>query len=521
MATIRELITTWGFNIDLASLEKMDAKVGALTKDVNKVGENIDKVSKGMIDFGGRLTAFVTVPIIALGTVMAKSASDAEETESKFEAVFSGISKESSKVAENLRNNFGLGRIEAKKLLGDTGDLLTGFGFTQKSALDLANQVQELAVDLSSFTNNVGGAEAASIALTKALLGERESVKTLGIAILEEDVKKQVALNNTKGLTFESMRQAKAFATLQLAQQQSKNSIGDFNRTQSSTANQLKLLTRDLKDEALVLGNLLLPVLTKVVSMARKAVFWFSQLEEGTKETIIAFLGVVVTVGPLILILGILGVSLISIIKAYKTLKLTLIAARTAQLAFTASSLIIPIVLLAIGLALGILIDDFRRFFEGNKSALGAWLGDWVDVLDSFFALWDSVVLFVVDAMDQIMIAINRPFEAIDKLITKTKSLPGFLGIAGEALNLGLGIAEAGAGGGILGAGGGARLTSAGSGAINRSSNSTVVANINMSIPEGTPEQQVAMVEEAGKRVVQDEIDLILRRLNNEFPEIE
>lgn len=511
MATVRELITTWGFKIDLKSLDRMDARVGALTKDVGKVGENINRVAQGMVGFGTRMTAFVTVPIIALGAVLAKTASDAEETESKFEAVFSGISNESGKVAKNLRDNFGLGATEAKKLLADTGDLLTGFGFSQKAALELSKNVQELAVDLSSFTNNAGGAQGASVALTKALLGERESVKLLGIAILEEDVKKQVALDTANGLTFESLRQAKAFATLQIAMSQSKNAIGDFAKTQGSTANQLKLLTRDLKDEADVLGKLLIPAFRDLIRMGREAVFWFSQLEEGTKDNIILFLGMVAIVGPLILGLGLLGISIIAIVRAYAFLKIGIIAARTAMLGFTLVSLIFPVIALGLGLALGVLIDDFRNFFAGNKSLLGEWLGEWVIVKEGLLGVYDQIVEGTSKAMEKISNIIKNPIKEIKSLISDLKFLPGFI-----SDTLGLSDIQNQSflpGGGVL-------LQPAGGGTINRNSN-RVTTHITMSIPEGTPEQQIAQVEEAGKRVVQDEIDLILRRLNNDSPEVE
>ncbi len=148
----------------------------------------------------------------------------------------------------------------------DTGDLLTGFGFTQESALDLSDQVNQLAVDLASFTNFSGGAQGASEALTKALLGERESVKALGISILDADVKAKVLENTQAGLTFETERQAKAYATLQLAQEQSGNAIGDFARSQDSFANQSRIAQAAVEDLSVAIGEQLLPFATTAVS---------------------------------------------------------------------------------------------------------------------------------------------------------------------------------------------------------------------------------------------------------------
>ncbi len=162
---------------------------------------------------------------------MIKAAVDAEETRDMFDAVFSDISRKANETSANLAKNYGLARTESKLLLADTADMLTGFGFGQDAALGMSAEVQKLAVDLAKFKNLQGGATRASQALTKALLGERESAKLLGIAILEEDVKARVTqLVQVDRMTFASKRQARAFATLQLAQEQSKNAIGAWSR---------------------------------------------------------------------------------------------------------------------------------------------------------------------------------------------------------------------------------------------------------------------------------------------------
>ena len=194
-----------------------------------------------------------------LGFESVQAASDAEETLNKFNVVFAEVGDEATKVADNLAKNFGLAGSKAQELLGNTGDLLSGFGFTGEAALDLSTQVQELAVDLASFTNFSGGAEGASAALTKALLGERESVKSLGISIQEKDVLEQVAINTANGLTFETERQAKAQATLQIALRQSGNAIGDFARSSSSLANLQRILTARFTTFQETIGKELLP----------------------------------------------------------------------------------------------------------------------------------------------------------------------------------------------------------------------------------------------------------------------
>jgi hypothetical protein len=281
------------------------------TSGMSNMKKQGDKFAKSMAtnftQIGKSLTTSLTLPLGLAGAGMIKLASDAEETSAKFNTVFSSINADAQNSAKVLTDSFGLSKKASEELLGNTGDLLTGFGFTQSAALDLSTEVNKLAVDLASFTNFSGGAEGASAALTKALLGERESVKSLGISILEADVNAKMLVNTQKGLTFESERQAKAFATLQLAQEQSKNAIGDFARTSDSFANQTRQLRAEISDLAVDLGQKLLPIATKLIGKARDMVKGFINLSDNAKTLGLAIAGIAFIAGPTILALGTLA----------------------------------------------------------------------------------------------------------------------------------------------------------------------------------------------------------------------
>jgi hypothetical protein len=283
-----------------------------------EIGATIEGLKKVLLDAEGKLKDFgtkaqkigtaltvgLTTPLLLIGRASLRAASDAEETASKFETVFSAISGKAEESFKSLRNEYGLSSTASKQLLGDTGDLLSGFGFSQDAALDLATQVAKLGVDLASFTNFSGGAKGASEALTKALLGERESVKALGISILDEDVKKQVAINTAKGLTFETERQAKAYATLDIALAQSKNSIGDFSRTSDQFANQQRIASERIKEVSESLGKVFLPLATKVAGIVIEAANSFNELSDSTKETIVILGSIAASIGPVLLVFG-------------------------------------------------------------------------------------------------------------------------------------------------------------------------------------------------------------------------
>lgn len=292
----------------MPAISNVNIKFGVNMSSFRTAMQNVEKTMKKTGDklqsIGTKMSLGITIPIMAIGTASLKAASDAEETFSKFDTVFRDVSKSANEAFESLRSEYGLSSRAAKQLLGDTGDLLTGFGFSQEAALQLSTEVQKLAVDLASFTNYAGGAEGASEALTKALLGERESVKALGIAILEEDVKKQMAINSTKGLIFETERQAKAQATLDLAIQQSANAIGDYAKTQNSAANVGKSLKTIAEEISLQFGKVFLPTVTEVGIKIRELGKWFLSLDDSIKKNIVVFAGIAAAIGPVLLGLG-------------------------------------------------------------------------------------------------------------------------------------------------------------------------------------------------------------------------
>jgi len=291
------------------------AKLGLDNTDfirgVDKSLKSFEKMGAKMQNVGKTMTIGVTLPLLALGVASVKAASDSQETSSKFNTVFRDIASQAEESFGILRNEYGQSSTAARQMLSDTGDLLTGFGFSQEAALGLSTQVGKLAVDLASFTNFSGGAKGAADALTKALLGERESVKALGISILEEDVKKQMAINTAKGMTFETERQAKAQATLDIALSQSTNAIGDYARTSGDFANQFRLLQSRTEDLANEFGAILLPIAAKLVAVLQNAIATLSQLNPETKQTILIFAGLAAAIGPLLVAVGFFATTLL------------------------------------------------------------------------------------------------------------------------------------------------------------------------------------------------------------------
>ena len=97
-----------------------------------------------------------------------------------------------------------------------------------KKALELSLTAAKLGADLASFSNYAGGAEGATNALTKGMLGETEMMKQLGIVVRQNDpdfMKLVKSIMATEGAT---LNEARAQAVLLTAIKQSPNAIGDY-----------------------------------------------------------------------------------------------------------------------------------------------------------------------------------------------------------------------------------------------------------------------------------------------------
>ena len=336
----------------------MFVKIGANIKDFSSKMQNVQRtlgnVSKKMVNIGQTMTTSLTLPLSLLGAGAIKSASDFQEFQSKFNTIFSDIEQKANNTAQSLADSFGLSNSQALELLGNTGDLLTGFGFTQEEALKLSKQVNELSVDLASFTNFSGGASGASEALTKALLGERESIKSLGIAITEADLKR---FAEEQGLVFKELdRVTKAQLTFDLALRQSQNAVGDYARTQESFANQTRKLKSDIGDLAVQFGEILLPAAQKIIKIASDLAKKLSDITPEAREKIVKFALIIGAGGPLLIAFGQMG-------KAINTLIIPALIRMSALCAVN------PYIALAgvLGGALAIAITKARnRAFELN-----------------------------------------------------------------------------------------------------------------------------------------------------------
>lgn len=411
-------------NIIVKAINKSKNAFQGVEKSFNKLQFKADQTRQKLDKLKPTFTKMATVGTVAFAGLTAgivkvtNKASDFEEATNKFNVVFKEVGNEADAMAKKLNDSYGLSLLKSKELLSGTGDLLTGFGFTGAKALDLASNVNTLAVDLASFTNAQGGAEAVSNALTKALLGETESLKTYGIAIRQSDVEAKLLEKGMKDLTGEALRQAKAQITLELAYAQSKNAIGDYERSAGSLAQSKKELAKTFEDLSVQLGTTFMPIVNDLIQtitpLIQKVATWVQENPKLARNIIL----VTTAVSGLVAVLGFLGLAMTAIAPLMVAVTLPMLAT-------------VGAVMLIVG-AIVLLIAKWDLVKEGIFALSEAIYETWQNIANffvkifetikgyftSYFNFYKMIVMAVVNTIISIIETLKEAFKAVFEWIT-------------------------------------------------------------------------------------------------------
>ncbi len=205
----------------------------------------------------GSIVAF-TKSCIGLG-------SDLAEVQNVVDVTFSSLNGKVNEFAQTAIEKFGLSETVAKKMMGTYGAMTKSFGFTEKQAYDMSEAITGLTADVASFYNL--STDEAYTKMKSIWTGETESLKELGV-VMTQTALDQYAMNNGFGKTTQSMtEQEKVMLRYQFVQSQLSAASGDFARTSSGWANQIRVLTLRFQQLKATLGQGFINLFTPIVKM--------------------------------------------------------------------------------------------------------------------------------------------------------------------------------------------------------------------------------------------------------------
>jgi len=147
-----------------------------------------------------------------------------------------------SQRAGELAGKMGATRREFIAAATATGDLLIPLNFTRQEAAEMSTELQGLSGALDEWTGGQHGAAQVSEILTKAMLGENEQLKQLGIAIRKDSEEFRDLVKEKEKTTNATKAQVEAMVTLELIQRKSADAQAAYN----SEGNKLLRLQKDI-----------------------------------------------------------------------------------------------------------------------------------------------------------------------------------------------------------------------------------------------------------------------------------
>lgn len=204
-----------------------------------------------------------------LGNAIGKS-SEYIETLNLFTVSLGQYAEEAYNYAQKVSEVMGIDPAEWMQNLSVLNTIISGFGVAGDKAAFMSKNLTQLTYDLQSSYGEALGTTTAQMAqkVQSAIAGELEPLRRLGydlsVARLQEEA---LSLGITKRVS--AMNQAEKSQLRYYAMMTQVTELqGDMGRTLEQPANMLRILRAQLEQAARAIGNLFIPVLTKVLPIA-------------------------------------------------------------------------------------------------------------------------------------------------------------------------------------------------------------------------------------------------------------
>jgi hypothetical protein len=247
---------------------------------------------------------FAADQIISYGKELFRLGSEMEVLQKKAETVFGEVLPQLTAEAEKNATAMGVTTRQYIDAAAAIGDLLIPMKFTRQEAADISTSLVNLSGALSEWTGGQRSAEEVSKILSKALLGEREQLKELGISIQEADVTARLAEKGLKGLTGEMLQQAKAAVTLELITEKTADAQTAFANNADTLVRKQAELSAQFRDIKETVAQALIPVFNRLLEVAGPVITqffnWVKAMVSGEKQTgklsgVLKVMGIIVT----------------------------------------------------------------------------------------------------------------------------------------------------------------------------------------------------------------------------------
>lgn len=208
----------------------------SVTKDSKKFEVVVERTSSSFSsNVKGAFAGVGVASVGAFGKSMFHLGADLESQSQKTKIVFGDQIGVVQSWAQENANAMGLTRSEAAFTAAGIADLLKPMGFTSEAAALQSTKLLDLAGALSVWSGNTKTAQEVSEILTGAVLGEYDSLKSLGISLSAAEVEQRLVEKGQKDLTGAALQQAEALIVQELLIGKSTDALTNYNDATRTT----------------------------------------------------------------------------------------------------------------------------------------------------------------------------------------------------------------------------------------------------------------------------------------------
>ena len=272
----------------MAGTRRLSIEVVGDTKGVSKAFSDVDadagrmssgmagKIGKAGLVLGGFALAGGAAAI-GIGSAVNSMGIEMETLRAKSQVVFGDSLGQVTKWADANAAAMGLTSLQATSLATNMADLLKPMGFTAEQAAVMSTEMTDLSGALSAWSGGTIDAAGVADIMTKAMLGETDGLKQLGISISAADVATRLAEKGQTALTGAALAQAEALAVQELILEKStdaQTAWADGSMDAVKAANAQKASIQGIKESFV---NALYPAIQRVIPLVAEATAWLGE----------------------------------------------------------------------------------------------------------------------------------------------------------------------------------------------------------------------------------------------------
>jgi hypothetical protein len=248
------------------------ADVDDLNKKLKQANGDVESSASKLSDFGKKAgVAFAAAAAAAgamavkIGVDAVKAASDLSETISKVGVLFGESAKDIEKFASGAAASLGQTKQQALDAAATFATFGKAAGLSGQDLSKFSIDFVKLSSDLASFNNT--SPEQAINAIGSALRGEAEPLRAYGVLLDDASLRQKALELGIVSTTKNALTpQQKVLAAQKLIFEQTGAAQGDFERTSDGLANKTRILTAQLENAKVTIGEALLPVVLELTT---------------------------------------------------------------------------------------------------------------------------------------------------------------------------------------------------------------------------------------------------------------